>query len=355
MGLSPAAWQGRQVLLTGHTGFKGSWLAQWLNLLGAEVHGFALPPVTTPNLYALTGEAASFASSTLADIADAARLTQVVTDLRPELVIHLAAQPLVRQSYRTPVETWATNVMGTVNLLEAVRNTPGVAGVLVVTTDKCYENREWAWGYREIEPLGGHDPYSASKAGAELVTQSYRNSFFSQSSTLLASARAGNVIGGGDWSDDRLLPDAVRAIAAGQPLRIRSPRATRPWQHVLDCLSGYLLLAEHLLAGERSAARAFNFGPTAAGNLCVSQVLEKFQSHWPAFSWEIEAPTAATPHEANFLYLDSSLAQQQLGWQPKWSVDTALEKTADWYRAQMTGTTPALQLMRDQISEYMQP
>lgn len=354
MGLNPSAWRGRRVLLTGHTGFKGSWLSQWLNLLGAEVHGFALHPTTTPNLYALTGEAEAFASSTLADIRDADCLAKAFKEIEPELVIHLAAQPLVRQSYRTPVETWATNVMGTVNLLEAARNTPGIAGVLIVTTDKCYENREWAWGYREIEPLGGHDPYSASKAGAELVTQSYRNSFFSQSQTLLASARAGNVIGGGDWSEDRLIPDAVRAIASGQPLRIRSPHATRPWQHVLDCLSGYLLLGEHLLAGERSAARAFNFGPTAAGNLSVSQVLEQFQSHWPNFTWEIEPQTASAPHEANYLYLDSSLAHQQLGWQPKWSVARALEKTADWYRAQMERNTSAIQLMHDQIREYMQ-
>lgn len=352
--LTSPAWSGRRVLLTGHTGFKGSWLAQWLGMLGAEVHGFALPPVTSPDLYSLTDGAASFASSTLADIADTERLDECFNRCAPELVIHLAAQPLVRQSYLRPAQTWATNVMGSVNLLEAVRKSPEVRGVLIVTTDKCYDNKEWVWGYRENEALGGHDPYSASKAGAELVAQSYRNSFFGQSGTLIATARAGNVIGGGDWSDDRLIPDATRAIARRQMLQVRNPLATRPWQHVLDCLSGYLLLAEHLLDGEQEAARAFNFGPTPAGNLSVREVLDKFSRHWPAFNWELDPSAHTAPHEANYLYLDSSLAQHQLGWRPKWDIDTAIMKTADWYRMQMNGEKSALALMHDQILEYMQ-
>ncbi|MBI1214405.1 MAG: CDP-glucose 4,6-dehydratase [Alphaproteobacteria bacterium] len=322
-------YKGRRVFLTGHTGFKGSWLARWLSQMGAEVTGLALPPETTPNHFDLLKPGVKDIRK---DIRDAEAVADAVKEAQPEIVFHLAAQPLVRRSYRDPLETWATNVMGTANVLDACRKIDSVRAIVVVTTDKCYENKEWVWGYRENDRLGGHDPYSASKAGVELVAASFRKSYFSEEGApLLATARAGNVIGGGDWSEDRLIPDLARAVANKQPLVIRSPKATRPWQHVLEPLSGYLLLGQKLLEGDKKAATAWNFGPDDAGNQSVETVLNKIKSFWPAFDWQLDG--APQPHEATLLHLDSTLARQQLGWAPVWDLDECLKATAGWYRA----------------------
>jgi CDP-glucose 4,6-dehydratase len=337
---------GRRVLVTGHTGFKGSWLTLWLEELGARVTGISLPPATTPNHWDLLDLQVE---DLRLDVRDAAPLTRKLAELRPEIVFHLAAQPLVRRSYRDPLETWSTNVMGTANLLEACRLTPSVRGIVVVTTDKVYENSEWHWGYREIDRLGGHDPYSASKAAAELVAESYRKSFFSgDGAPLLATVRAGNVIGGGDWSQDRLIPDAVRSIASGESLEIRSPFSTRPWQHVLECLSGYLLLGELLLEGEKDCAEAWNFGPSPEDNRSVSEVLSMLSRHWEGFQWH-RSPHP-TFHEAGQLYLDSSKARTSLGWRPVWGLEKALEQTARWYREQLEHNRAAT---RDQLHNYV--
>jgi CDP-glucose 4,6-dehydratase len=319
---------GRRVLVTGHTGFKGSWLATWLGELGAEVTGLALAPTSTPNHWDLLELAAH---DRRGDVRDFDSVAAAVQAARPEIVFHLAAQPLVRASYREPLETWATNVQGVVNLLEACRRASGVRAVVVITTDKVYENREWTRGYREDDALGGHDPYSASKAAAEIVVSSYRKAFLGGQGVLLASARAGNVVGGGDWSEDRLVPDLVRAAAARSALEIRSPRATRPWQHVLESLSGYLLLGERLLRGDASCADAFNFGPDAADNRCVADVLAMLEPHWPALRWELSR--APHPHEAGLLYLDNSKVRERLGWRPVWGLERCVAATAEWYRA----------------------
>jgi CDP-glucose 4,6-dehydratase len=346
MNLFGGAYRGRRVLVTGHTGFKGSWLSLWLNQLGARLTGVALAPITTPHHYGLLDLAVD---DRVIDIRDRAALGAAVTDAQPEIVFHLAAQPLVRRSYVDPCETWSTNVMGTVNLLDACRHTPSVKAVVVVTTDKCYENREWAWGYRENDALGGYDPYSASKAGAELVTASYRSAFFQHGQgPLVASARAGNVIGGGDWSDDRLIPDLVRAVARGQALTIRSPKATRPWQHVLESLSGYLLLGERLLAGDAAFSGPYNFGPEQEGNRSVEDVLTRLRQHWPQLAWQVS--DAPQPHEANLLYLDSAKSRGQLKWQPVWGLDSALQRTAEWYREYYTnGRAPSA----EQLARYV--
>lgn len=350
---TPSFWAGRRVLLTGHTGFKGAWQVQWLHRLGAQVYGYGLPPAATPNLYTEAGIDSLLAGEWLADIRDPAAMMQAVAAAQPDIIFHLAAQPLVRASYRDPVETYATNVMGTVHLLEAARRCASVRAIVLVTTDKCYENREWAWGYRESDPLGGHDPYSASKACAELVAASYRQAFFG-TGPLLATARAGNVIGGGDWSADRLLPDAARAVAAGTPLIIRSPQATRPWQHVLESLHGYLLLAERLFAGDTSCARAWNFGPDSSGASSVEQVLTELQRHWPALAWQLDPAAATAPHEAGYLHLDASLARQQLGWQTTWPLAARLAHTADWYRRHQDGCASARTLCTEQIELFTQ-
>lgn len=344
--------QGKSVFVTGHTGFKGSWLSLWLKRLGAEVTGYALPPDTQPNLFGLAGVEDVLARHHEGDIRDLARLTAAMKAAAPDLVFHLAAQPLVRRSYREPVATWEINVMGTLHLLEAVRSCPCVKGVIAITSDKCYENREWLWGYRESDPLGGHDPYSASKAGAELVVQSYRKSFFAAGGPLVASVRAGNVIGGGDFGEDRLIPDAARAVAVKQPLLLRNPQATRPWQHVLSALHGYLLLAEHLLAGDASFAEPFNFGPDATGNLTVLEVLSRLQNYWPALAWRVETvASSAAPHEARFLYLDSAKARRRLGWAPRWSLETGLKQTAIWYDAWVK-SADMVSVTQEQIEEY---
>jgi CDP-glucose 4,6-dehydratase len=348
-----AAFAGKRVFLTGHTGFKGTWMTAMLRRLGCEVYGYAMPPQATPNLFDLTLSRDLLAGETLGDIRDVGALRTAMAAAAPHLVIHMAAQAFVRRSYLDPVDTWGVNVMGTVNVLEVARAIPGIAGVVVVTTDKCYENRGWEWGYRENDPLGGHDPYSASKAGVELVVQSYRRSFFASGETLLASGRAGNVIGGGDWSEDRLVADAARAAALGQAMSVRNPAATRPWQHVLDCLGGYLALAGALLEGDASAATAFNFGPDIADNVSVGEVLRRLQTHWPELQWAVDADaTRQAPHEASYLYLDSGRARQHLHWRPVWQLDQALERTAIWYRNVQADASRATPLLNAQIDEY---
>lgn len=335
MAVSPVFWKGRKVLLTGHTGFKGGWLALWLRQLGADLRGFALPPVTTPSLWQVAQLDQQIAGE-FADIRDAARLRAAVQAFQPELVLHLAAQPLVRESYRAPAETYATNVMGTVNLLEAIRSIDSVRAVLVVTTDKCYENREWPWPYREQDPLGGFDPYSSSKACVELLCASYRDSFLRSSGVALATARAGNVLGGGDWSQERLIPDIFDAWQQGREVILRYPHATRPWQHVLDPLMGYLQLAQGLLTEPDRYAAAWNFGPESAGLATVEAVVGSLAELWPGQArWSTS--NDAQPHEAGLLALDSSKARQSLGWAPRWSLDTTLKRTLDWQLAWQDG------------------
>lgn len=348
--MNPEVWCGKRVFLTGHTGFKGSWLSLLLERFGAQVTGYALSPATQPSLFELADVASGMHASHLADIRDAAMLATAMQEAEPEIVMHLAAQPLVRASYKEPVETWSTNVMGTVNVLEAVRDCPSVRAVLVVTTDKCYENREWTWGYREIDALGGYDPYSASKACAELVVASYRRAFLSEKGVLIATARAGNVIGGGDWSEDRLIPDAARAVAKAEPLVIRNPAATRPWQHVLEAISGYLLLAERLLERDSSFAEAFNFGPGAEGNRTVQEVLCGLSQHWPELNWHHDQ--TQQPHEAGFLFLDTSLARSRLKWTPRWAFGDGIAHTADWYHRVMKKPSSARDITLQQIEMY---
>ena len=354
--VNPSFWQGKSVFLTGHTGFKGGWLALWLSSMGAKVTGYALAPNTQPNLYEALGVQKLLVYSHIADIRNLDALQIALQEAQPEIVIHMAAQPLVRYSYANPVETYATNVMGTVHVLEAIRHTPSVRSAVVVTTDKCYENREWVWGYRENEPMGGHDPYSNSKGCAELVCASYRSSYFSSAvggkpPVALATARAGNVIGGGDWSEDRLIPDAIKAFEAGQTLQIRNPLATRPWQHVLEPLSGYLALAQSLYEKGEHFASAWNFGPKDEDARPVGEVIDALITHWPSkASWEKDG--APQPHEAHFLKLDCSKARQELGWTPRWNLATAIEKIVGWqtaFRAQENMQTVSLQ----QIDQYM--
>ena len=316
------------VLVTGHTGFKGSWLALWLKSLGAEITGIGLEPNSKPCHWDLLN--LDIIDKRI-DIRDAQKVKDTINIAKPKIVFHLAAQPLVRRSYSNPTETWSTNVMGTVNLLEACRQQPSVRSIIVITSDKCYENKEWAWGYREIDRLGGHDPYSASKASCELVVASYRKAFFNMpNSPLITSVRAGNVIGGGDWSEDRLIPDMVRAIKDNKTLEIRSPNATRPWQHVLESLSGYLLLGQKMLEGKRDFASVWNFGPNQDGNRTVSDILLCMKNDWPLIDWKITR--SPQPHEANLLYLDSSKAHQHLEWEPVWSIDESITATVAWYR-----------------------
>lgn len=319
----------RRVLITGHTGFKGSWLTLWLEFLGADVTGIALAPESNSSHWELL----SLATKSLTiDIRDSEGVRRAVKDAAPEIVFHLAAQPLVRRSYRSPLETWSTNVMGTANILDACRQQPSVKAIVVITTDKCYENQEWVWGYRETDRLGGHDPYSASKAGSELVAASYRSAFFYQpDSPLLATARAGNVIGGGDWSEERLIPDLVRSTQSGKPLEIRSPTSTRPWQHVLECLSGYLCLGQKLLERDSAYSGAWNFGPDREGNRQVQQVLEQLQKTWHGFEWFTGQQSQL--HEARLLHLDSSKARDMLSWCPVWTFEEGAAATAEWYKA----------------------
>jgi CDP-glucose 4,6-dehydratase len=342
-------WQGRKVLVTGHTGFKGAWLAAWLAEAGASVTGLALAPDTSPNLYDLLGLARAI-DSRLHDIRDPEAVRAVFSSAQPEVVIHMAAQALVRRSYREPVQTYATNLMGLVHVLEAARACKATRVVVNVTSDKCYENLETGRAYRETDAMGGHDPYSSSKGAAELITSAYRRSFFAPEGKLLASARAGNVIGGGDWSEDRLIPDCVRAFSSGQDLVIRNPLAVRPWQHVLEPLSGYLLLAERMGTGDGAAADAWNFGPDEVDSAPVERVANEAVRLWgPGARWRRDE--RVQPHEAQQLRLDASRARQQLGWRPRLHLSEALRWTMDWYRAQADGR-PARELVASQIAEY---
>jgi CDP-glucose 4,6-dehydratase len=333
--MNPSFWLGKRVFLTGHTGFKGGWLSLWLQSMGAEVHGYALNPPTETNLFTLAAVGKGMVRSVIADIRDLEKLSQAMKAAQPEVVFHLAAQPLVRHSYLDPVETYGVNVMGTVNLLESVRQTPGVKAVVNVTTDKCYENQEWMWAYRENEPIGGYDPYSSSKGCSELVTAAYRRSFLEPAGIALASARAGNVIGGGDWAMDRLIPDFLRALDAGEILRIRDPLATRPWQHVLEPLSGYLKLAERLFTDGLDYAEAWNFGPSDDDACTVQWILERLIEMRKDLKWQQEGIPQA--HEAHHLKLDSSKARTLLAWHPRWKVQNALQETLAWHQAWRNG------------------
>jgi CDP-glucose 4,6-dehydratase len=339
-------WQGRRVFLTGHTGFKGGWLALWLARRGAQIRGYALDPATEPNLFT-AASVAHVLDDVRGDIRDYARLAASIAEFAPEVVFHLAAQPLVRRSYADPLGTYATNVLGTAHVLEAVRHTPSVRAVVCVTTDKCYQNQEWVWPYRETDPLGGHDPYSSSKACAEIVSAAYRSSYFPvdrlhEHQVALATARAGNVIGGGDWSEDRLIPDLIRGFQAGQPVLIRRPGATRPWQHVLDPLHGYLLLAEALLARQDRCASAFNFGPSDEQPWPVERIANQLAAMWGnGATWLRESAmrdSAPPLHEHHLLRLDASKAHAELGWQPRLKIEAALEWTLEWYRSWQQGS-----------------
>ena len=335
-----SGWHGRSVLVTGHTGFKGGWLALWLNQLGARVHGFSLEPPTQPNLFEVARIGSLLASDVRADLADLSALKSAFASARPEIVFHLAAQPLVRDSYRDPRGTFATNVMGMAHVLEAARESEAVRALVLITTDKVYENREdSAHAYRETDRLGGHDPYSASKAAAEIVAASYRSSFFSEhgkGKALVATARAGNVIGGADWAAERLIPDCLRAFERGEPVVLRYPNALRPWQHVLEPLSGYLRLAERLVAKDgRRFATAWNFGPETAEDAPVGLVAQIIARLWGDDARVEHMPSTDNPHEAGFLRLDSSKARHELSWRPHWSLQQSLEKTVAWHRAWM--------------------
>ncbi|MCD9572467.1 CDP-glucose 4,6-dehydratase [Pseudomonas protegens] len=339
MGLSPAFWQGKRVLLTGHTGFKGSWLALWLQSLGAEVTGFALAPSTTPSLFELARVAEGL-NDKRGDLRDLGALLELIAQTQPEVVLHLAAQPLVREGYRDPLGTYSSNVMGTLNLLEAIRQTGGVRACVLVTTDKVYANQEWLWPYRENEALGGHDPYSSSKACCELLAQSYAASFFAperyaEHGLALATARAGNVLGGGDFAPERLIPDVLRAWSAGEPVTLRYPQAVRPWQHALEPLAGYLQLAACLYEQGPGFNGAWNFGPGEADMCSVGEVVELLAHRWPESPGLRVEPSDL--HEAGLLRLDSSRARQHLAWQPRWSLRQCLEHTLDWHLAWRAG------------------
>lgn len=348
-------WQGKKVFLTGHTGFKGSWLSLWLHFLGAEVTGYALEPPTEPILYDLA-RLDGCVTSIIADVRDLDRLKAEMVKASPDIVIHMAAQPLVRDSYKIPVETYAINVMGVVHLLEAVRACPSVRSVVNVTTDKCYENREWPWGYRENEAMGGFDPYSNSKGCSELVTAAYRSSYFNphrfaDHGVGLATARAGNVIGGGDWANDRLIPDIIRAILAGEPVHIRNPHAIRPWQHVLEPLSGYLLLARRLYEHGDKYAEGWNFGPADDDVRPVEWIVRLMCRQWgDGACYDID--NGEHPHEAHYLKLDCSKARSQLDWCPRWNLEKALDSIIQWTRRYRAGDDPRTVCL-EQIADYM--
>lgn len=344
-----SGWRGRRVLVTGHTGFKGSWLSLWLHSMGAEVTGFALPAPTEPSLFE-AARIGSVVNHVVGDVRNFPSLRTIFEATQPELVFHLAAQPLVRASYSDPIGTYATNVMGTVHILEAARHAGSVKGVVCVTSDKCYANREWVWPYRESDPMGGHDPYSSSKGCAELVAASWRSSFFQGEGPALATVRAGNVIGGGDWAGDRLIPDLIRAFEAGAAPLIRAPDAVRPWQHVLEALGGYIAIAERLMAGDRSFADAWNFGPSDDDARPVGWIVEGMRAAWGDGGAPL-LDSGPRPHEAGLLRLDSSKARTALGWRPTLTLDRALEWIVAWHKAVGSGED-ARAVTLAQIADY---
>jgi CDP-glucose 4,6-dehydratase len=344
-------WKRKRVLITGNTGFKGAWLSLWLDRLGADVHGYSLSVPTEPSLFRLC-HLSETVPTTFGDIRDLARVSDVVDRVKPEVVFHMAAQALVRRSYVDPVETYSTNVMGTVHVMEAVRRTGGVKAVIVVTSDKCYETSHGIWGHRETDPLGGFDPYSSSKACCELVTDAYRSSFFSTEaqSAGIASVRAGNVIGGGDWAKDRLIPDMISAFLLKQPVVIRNPHAVRPWQHVLEPLRGYVAVAERLFNGEAEYAEPWNFGPSEGDARPVRWIVDRLVARWgDGASWKLDG--GAHPHESSYLRLDCSKARHTLKWTPTWSLETSLDKVVDWYRAYASSDDMRSKTL-EQIGEY---
>jgi CDP-glucose 4,6-dehydratase len=344
------AFRGRKVFVTGHTGFKGSWLTLWLRELGAEVAGYALDPLQANDHYNLLG-LEKVIRDTRADIRDADKLLLAVKEFQPEVVFHLAAQPLVRLSYAEPKQTFDTNIGGSVNLLEAVRQTPSIKSLVFVTSDKCYRNKEWIWGYRESDELGGYDPYSASKAAAELVFSSYLDSFFHSREGLgAASVRAGNVIGGGDWSANRIIPDCIKALQAGQPITLRNPNATRPWQHVLEPLSGYLYLGARLLTEPKRFSSSWNFGPSSEASPPVKQVADEIVRLWGSGEVRV-TPDPNAPKEAGLLHLNCDKAHLQLGWRPRWHFTEAISETVNWYK-DFTANKPVLETSRRQIERY---
>ncbi|MEK6544012.1 MAG: CDP-glucose 4,6-dehydratase [Elusimicrobiota bacterium] len=356
MGIDTGYWKGRRVFLTGHTGFKGGWLATWLSELGAKVTGYALKPSTDPSFFKLCGLSGRI-ESVMGDIMDVRTLQKAFSAARPEIVFHLAAQPLVRRSYRDPVGTLSVNILGTVNILEAIRKTASVKAAVVVTSDKCYENREWSRGYCEDDPMGGRDPYSVSKGCAELVTAAYRRSFFETStrSVAIATVRAGNVIGGGDWSEDRIVPDAIRALADGVAINVRNPRSVRPWMHVLEPLCGYLMLAMRLAREGSRWSGGWNFGPENKHAVTVAQIAESLVRLWGAGTWEGTPDLKGTPHEASLLQLDSHKARSVLGWNPRLSVEQTLAMTIDWYRCALSGKDRSKEMYKkscEQIRKY---
>lgn len=346
-------WKGKKVFLTGHTGFKGSWISIWLSSLGAEITGFSLSPVTKPSLFEICQVENLIYKSVIGDIRDYNALSEAMRISEPEIVIHMAAQPLVRESYKSPVETYMTNVMGTVNVFEAVRQCQSVMCVLNVTTDKCYDNKEWVWGYRETEPLGGYDPYSSSKACSELVTSAYRNSFFNNESrkVAVASARAGNVIGGGDWAADRLVPDSIRALLTDEIIQIRNPHSIRPWQHVLEPLSGYLMLLEKLFEEGSDYAEAWNFGPEESDAKPVESIVQMICTRWSNSNKGYEISVGDHPHEATYLKLDCSKSKKELGWQPKWCLEKSIDQIISFSKANPDKET-LLDLCLSQIKEH---
>jgi CDP-glucose 4,6-dehydratase len=348
--MTPDFWRGKRVFLTGHTGFKGSWLSLWLTRLGAQVHGYALAPPTEPSLFDRAGIAGRIARHTIADVRDLDGLRAAMRAAKPDIAIHMAAQPLVRYSYIAPVETYAVNMMGTVHFLEAARGIDSLRALLCVTTDKCYENVGSTRGYVESDPLGGHDPYSSSKTGSEIITSAYRRSFFAAAGVPVASGRAGNVIGGGDWAADRLIVDLMKAFIAGEKPLIRSPHAVRPWQHVLEPLAGYLALCEALWNRQDGADSAFNFGPAPEDARPVSWIADRIAALWgQGAGWTLDG--GSHPHEAHYLYLDTGKAQAKLGYVPRWKLDDALDSIVAWYKGFVAGEDAA-DLTLDQIRTF---
>jgi CDP-glucose 4,6-dehydratase len=345
--LNSSFWKNRKVFLTGHTGFKGSWISLWLQHLGAEVLGYSLAPHTSPNLFE-SANVGDGMNSVIGDIRDKSSMENAICNFKPEIIIHMAAQPLVRESYNDPVGTFETNVLGTVNLLEICRFTHSLRAILNITTDKCYQNQEWLWGYRESDTLGGYDPYSSSKACSELISDAYRSSFLNSDNRFLATARAGNVIGGGDWAKDRLVPDLIEGLSKGQPIKIRNPASVRPWQHVLEPLHGYLLLAERLYMDGSSFAEAWNFGPNDNDSRSVSCVVNELSKYWD--EPEILEEKGFQPHEAQFLKLDISKTRNRLGWNPQLDFKKAISLTADWHLNVLKGVDPREATMRQILS-----